>query len=153
MKNTRLTSILGSSLIACALTIGTLASTQSASAQSPTGLAEANIPFAFQTPSQTMPAGKYRIDRESTNLLRLEGPGVAGGFVVTHEAVKSHAPDHGVLVFERYGDTYYLRQIWTAGNNTGLECAKGRHEKESMLAKNKPAPSTIEVAYNDVPKQ
>ena len=53
MKNTRLTSILGSNLIACALTIGSLASTQFASAQSPTPLAEANIPFAFQTGSQT----------------------------------------------------------------------------------------------------
>jgi hypothetical protein len=152
MKNTRLTSILSSGLIACALTIGSVASTQLASAQSPTGLAEANIPFAFQTPSQTLPAGKYRIDRESINLLRLEGPGV-GGFVVTHEATKSHASDHGVLVFERYGDTYYLRQIWTAGEKVGLECPKGRREKESMQAKNNTAPSTIEVAYNYVPKQ
>ena len=74
MKNTRLTSILNSSLIACALTIGSLASTQSASAQS-TGLAEVNIPFAFQTANQTLPAGMYRIDRESDTMVRLQGPG------------------------------------------------------------------------------
>ena len=65
MKNTRLTSILNSSLIACALTIGSLASTQYASAQSKTALAEVKIPFAFQARAQTMPAGTYQIDRES----------------------------------------------------------------------------------------
>src|SRR5271170_5234914 len=82
MKNTRLTSILSSSFIACALTIGSLASTQSALAQSETPLAEVNIPFSFQTPNQTLPAGTYHIDRESGHLLLLRGPGNAGGFVV-----------------------------------------------------------------------
>ena len=71
MKNTRLTSILSSSLIAGALTIGSLASTQSALAQSETALAEVNIPFSFQTATQTMPAGTYRIDQESGYLVLL----------------------------------------------------------------------------------
>jgi len=149
MKNTRLTSIL--SLIACALTIGSLASTQSALAQSET-LAEVNVPFAFHTPTQTLPAGLYIVDRESGSMLRLRGTGSAGGFVITHDAIKTHAPDHGFAVFERYGDTYYLRQIWTAGNTVGLECAKGKAEKESMQAKNMQAPSSIELALNSVPQ-
>jgi hypothetical protein len=152
MKNTRLTSILSSSLIAGALTIGSLASTQLALAQSETALAEVNIPFAFQTTNQTLPAGKYRIDRESTHLIRLEGPGRTGGFVMTYDAIKNQAPDHGALVFDRYGDKYYLRQIWTAGNNVGNECPKSRAEKESQLAKNNVAPSSIELAFNSVPQ-
>ncbi len=129
MKNTRLTSILSSSLIACALTIGSLASAPSALAQSSTTVAVVNIPFAFQTERQTLPAGMYRIDRQSGNLLRLEGPGNAGGFVMTHDAIKTHPPDHGTIVFDRYGDKYFLHQIWTAGNSTGLECPKSRAEK------------------------
>jgi hypothetical protein len=153
MKNTRLTSILGSSLIACALTFGLLASTQSASAQSSTTLAEVNIPFAFQTGSQTLPAGMYRIDRESNHLILLRGPRQAAGFVTMHDAVKSHAPDHGTIVFDRYGDKYYLRQIWTAGDNVGLECPKSRAEKESMQAKNMQSPSSTELAFNSVPQR
>jgi hypothetical protein len=152
MKNTRLTSILGSSLIASALTIGSLASTQFASAQSATALAEVNIPFAFQTTNQSLPAGKYRIDLESNHLIRLQGPSQAGGFVMSHDAVKTHAPEHGIVVFDRYGDKYYLRQIWTAGNTVGVECPKSRAEKESMLAKNKQAPDSFELAFNSVPK-
>jgi hypothetical protein len=152
MKSTRLTSILGSSLIAGALTIGSLASTQSASAQSPTPLAEVNIPFAFQTTNQTLPAGMYHIERESAHVVRLQGPGRAGGFMVTYDAIKLQAPSHGTLVFDRYGDKYFLRQIWTAGDTVGIECSKSRAEKESMQAKNKQAPSSTELAFNSAPK-
>jgi hypothetical protein len=152
MKNTRLTSVLGSSLIACALIIGSLASTQSASAQSSKTVAEVNIPFAFQTPLQTLPAGMYRIDRESGTLIRLQGPGTAAGFVEMHGAIKARAADHGYLVFDRYGNKYFLHQIWTEGSHDGLECSKSRAEKESLQAMTKQAPSSIELAFNSVPQ-
>lgn len=148
---TRITSILGSSLIACALTIGSLAPTRYASAQSGTPLAEVNIPFAFQTPIQTLPAGLYRIDRESGHLILLKGTTHAG-FVDMHPAVKHRAADHGYLLFDRYGDKYYLRQIWTAGSTDGLECPKSRAEKESLQATNKRVPDSTEVAFNLVPQ-
>jgi len=150
MKNTRFTSISG--LIACALMIGSLASTSSALAQnSGRALAEVNVPFAFHTPTQTLPAGSYVLDRETPNLLLLRVKGSAsGGFVITHDAIKNQAVNHGVVVFKRYGDTYYLRQIWTAGNSTGLECTMGKAEKERVQAKSMPAPSSIELALNPV---
>ena len=154
MKNTRLTSILSSSLVASALAIGSLASTQFASAQTPTPVADVTIPFAFQTATQTLPAGAYRVILESNNLIYLRGPGSAGGMVVTHTAIKTHAPNRGTAVFARYGDKYYLREIWTAGENVGLEFPKGHAEKESsMQAKNAEAPSSVELALNSVPKQ
>jgi hypothetical protein len=118
MKDTRLTSILNSSLVACALTIASLASTQLASAQMEPVLAEVNIPFAFQTPTRTLPAGVYRIHRKSDHLIRLEGPGSARGFVLTYDIVESHASNRGVIVFDRYGDKYFLHQIWTARRST-----------------------------------
>src|SRR5271170_798293 len=153
MKNTRLTSILSSSVIACALAIGSLASAPSASAQSSTTVAVVNIPFAFQTERQTLPAGEYRIDRLSGNLLRLAGPDQAGGFVMTHDAIKTHPPDHGTIVFDRYGDKYFLRQIWTAGNSTGLECPKSRAEKSALVAQNEQAATSVELAFNSVPQK
>ena len=149
MKNTRFTSILG--LIACALTIGLLA-TQSALAQNLKTVAEVDVPFAFHTPQQTLPAGSYVIDRESRNMLLLKGSGSAKGFVIVHDAINNKAPARGVIVFQRYGDTYYLRQIWTGGNSIGFECPKGKAEKERMQAKNMQAPSTVELALNSVPQ-
>jgi hypothetical protein len=150
MKSTQLTSILGSSLIACALAVGSLASTQSALAQNSAPLAKVNIPFAFQAGPKAMPAGMYQIDRESRNLIVLHGPGQAVAYVETSDAIKLQAPDHGNLLFARYGDTYFLRQIWTAGNSIGLECPKSRLEKESLQAKSKQTPTSTEVAINSV---
>ena len=152
MKNTRLTSILGSSFIVCALTIGSLASTQSASAQTIKTVAEVDIPFAFRTPLQSLPAGKYRIDRESTHLILLKGPAQTTGLVSMHDAVKSHAAKQGYLVFDRYGDKYFLRQIWTAGSVDGLECQKGHAEKESQQARNNQAAGSTQLAFNSVPQ-
>ena len=153
MKNTRLASILSSTLIASALAIGSLASTQFASAQIGAPLADVTIPFAFQTPTQTLPAGKYRVILESSNLVLLRGAGSTSGFVMIHDAVKSQASARGTMVFNRYGDKYYLRQIWTAGSRDGHECSKSRAEKETVQAENVKAPSSVELALNSIPKQ
>jgi hypothetical protein len=151
MKSTRLNSILSSGIIACALAIGSLASTQSASAQ--TTIAKVTIPFAFQMTSQTLPAGTYRVERESGNLILLQGPGKASGFVLMHAASRSKAPDHGMLSFDRTGDKYYLRQIWTAGSQTGLECPKSHAEKAALVATNNEAANTVELAFNSEPQK
>jgi hypothetical protein len=157
MNNSRLNSILGSSLIACALSLGTLVSTQTAAAQSTNTVAEANIPFAFQAGSQQMPAGQYRIVRESSSLVLLSGPSHADDFILMHEATSLQVPSKGKIVFHRYGDKYFLSQIWTVGNPEGLESSKTRAEKDAMketrLAKNDSAPSLVEVAVNAAPQR
>jgi hypothetical protein len=152
MKNTRLTSILSSSLIACALTIGSLASTQSVLAQSETALASVTIPFSFQARSQTMPPGTYQIDHDLGYLILLRGPKHATNFVMMHRTSKPRAADHGSVVFDHIGDRYYLRQIWIAQSTDGLECPRSRAEKESLMADIKQSPSSIELAFNSAPQ-
>jgi hypothetical protein len=149
MKNTRLNSIIGSSVIACALAIGSLASTQTAAAQN--NMIKVTIPFDFQTGSQTLPAGTYRVHRESPDVIRLQGPGRASSMVIMYSATKSKAPDYGMLVFDHTGDKYFLHQVWTAGNTTGLECMKSHAEKAALVATNKEGVTSIEVAFNTAP--
>jgi hypothetical protein len=151
MKNSRINSILSSGIIACALAIGSLASTQSASAQNTT--VKVTIPFDFQTSSQKLPAGTYLVKRESADIIRLAGPDKADGFVLMHAASRSKAPDHGMLSFDHTGGKYYLRQIWTAGSTNGLECEKGRAEKAALVATNTEAVSTVELAFNSAPQK
>lgn len=149
MKNTRLNSILGSSVIACALAIGSLVSTQTASAQN--NMVKVTIPFDFQTGSQSLPAGTYRVHRESPDVIRLQGPGRVSSMVIMYSATKSKAPDYGMLVFDRTGDKYFLRQVWTAGDTGGLECMKSHAEKSALVATNKEAVTSIEVAFDTAP--
>jgi hypothetical protein len=150
MKNTQLTSILSSKLIACALTIGSLAMTQPASAQYSQTIAVVDIPFTFQTGLQTLPAGTYRIRHDTGSIVVLLGPGKASGYVLTNGATKLHPSDHGTLVFDHLGDKYFLRQIWTAGSTSGLECPMGRAEKQSIVAANKQVATSTQVAINTV---
>ena len=46
-------------------------------------------------------------------------------------AVQTLEPNrHGKLVFHRYGDQWFLFQIWPAGINTGREITSSRLERE-----------------------
>jgi hypothetical protein len=157
MKTTRFTTILRSSLIACALTIGALASTQTAAAQSGDTLALADIPFTFQSGNAHMPAGEYKVIRAGDHLILLRGPSKAADYVMVHDAVSTTAPTKGKIVFHRYGDKYFLSEIWTAGSSDGLQCSKSRAEKESqretLNAQNQSAPSTVELAFEVAPQR
>ena len=153
MKNTRFNSILSSSLIACALTIGSLASTQSAFAQGGSALAKVEIPFAFQMANQTLPAGTYHIDREAHDIILFRGPDKVSRLLMMHEATKLHPADHGAVVFERYGGKYFLHQIWTEGSTHGLESSKSRVESNLARAQNNQAATSVELAFNTAPRK
>jgi hypothetical protein len=153
MKNLSFTSTLRSSLLACAFAVGVLASTSNAVAQSSSTTVKAVIPFAFQVGSQHMPAGTYDIDLLSPQHVLLRGPGHRGGFVMVHSAEVLQAPNKSTIVFDRYGNKYFLHQIWTAGDTAGRECVKSNAEKEILLSQNNQAPSRVEIALNAGPQR
>jgi hypothetical protein len=93
------------------------------------------------------------IDRESGSMLLLRGPNQTAEFVVMHAAIASHTPNHGSIVFGRYGNKYFLRQVWTLEKDQGLECPKSHAEKDVALAQNYQAPTLVELAFNTTPKQ
>jgi hypothetical protein len=153
MKHLSFTSTLKSSLLACAFAVGVLASTSSAAAQSSSTTVKANIPFAFQMGSQHMPAGTYHIDLMSGHEVLLRGPGNHAGFLIVHSAEVLQAPTTGSIVFDRYGNKYFLHQIWTAGDKRGRECVQSRAEKEILLSQNNQAPTLVVLAFNAGPQR
>ena len=112
-----------------------IAASASAQAQSLEYRLTANIPFDFSVAGKKLPAGKYWINRgqqgngdtvvqiRSTdgqeNITRLTIP------VQIFNPVK-----HGTLVFHRYGEEYFLSEIWPAGGLTGRELPKSSAERE-----------------------
>jgi hypothetical protein len=93
----------------------------------------AKIPFDFIVADRTLHSGQYEVvnansagevlairsaDR-SEQLIRLSRPVIA-----------NNRQDMGAkLVFHRYGSTYFLSQVWTAGSNSGREFAKTKNER------------------------
>ena len=134
-------------LVACTLSAAPWAS--HAFAQS--HLMQANVPFAFHYGSQRMPAGVYRVEIESSHVILLRGQS-RSGFIMTNPETSATPASLGKIVFNRYGDQYYLSEVWPQGSDTGQRCVKSRQEKEAELAANGKGAATRELALNNVPR-
>lgn len=92
-----------------------------------------NIPFEFVAGNVTLPAGEYRVqtlDRNSKILLiHCSGRG-ASAMVITNAAQAKELSSESKLVFNRYGNRYFLSQVWTAGSIHGRQLLKSPREEE-----------------------
>lgn len=117
----------------------------SANAQSRS--ARANIPFEFVVGTKTLHAGSYsvtampgdsrvRISSDEESVLRL-----------AINAESSKPAEKGKLVFRRYGNRYFLAEVWNAGEQYGQQLLKSKEEKaiERELAS---IPSKRELALS-----
>jgi hypothetical protein len=94
------------------------------------------VPFSFIVNGAKLPSGAYLIrtmgsTHEAISIGALEGK--AGKLLLTHRCESRGTPDKSKLVFHRYGDRYFLAQIWMAGSNSGRELPKSRQEREVAL--------------------
>ena len=138
---------LKSTVLACSLTLVSFAPGSRAIAQNPSLHLVADVPFDFQSGSEMMPAGRYDIQQSANHVLILRGTNQnRSQFLVALNAETLKPSDHGKLLFHRYGNRYFLYQIWSPGTTTGLELPKGKAEKETLRAANNPAPSISELA-------
>ena len=107
-----------------------------------------NIPFNFTVQGKTLPAGEYTIepnrrDYDKVWLVRSKDGGTSVLFATSRVQARE-TQEKTKLIFHRYGDQYFLSQIWTPGGNSGRELRMPRQERE--LAKNTIARQTIVVA-------
>jgi hypothetical protein len=146
------TSKIQSGLLTGVLAIGALASATHAVAQDQA--VKVDVPFAFQNGSQRLPAGTYRIDLNSEHMITLRGTAPnAAGVTMTNPEQRAKAVAKGKVVFQRYGDHYYIHEIWLPNSTEGRECVTSRAEKRDkqlQVAQNSAAPSNVELALNEV---
>lgn len=102
---------------------------------------KANIPFSFTIGSQTLPAGEYTIryvnqDSGKTALLFKSADGRTSRIVNMMMSQKEEALTKASLVFNRYGESYFLSEVWTGADQYGLSLPKSRAERNlSEIAK------------------
>jgi hypothetical protein len=103
----------------------------------------ANVPFDFAIDKASLPAGSYNIDAID-NSKALIVRGAEGGKMVLSDAAGTLNPSPDTrLVFHRYGDRYFLSQIWVAGETEGRQLHMSRREAE--VAKNTQASENVIV--------
>jgi|SRR5579863_7310388 len=99
-------------------------------AQTKQGDVTADIPFPFVVATQTLPAGHYIVSPANVDSLSIHDASHHSMFVPTHSAQRSMNDDHCKLVFHRYGDTYFLSEVWVAGNPMGKALFRSRAERD-----------------------
>jgi len=93
-----------------------------------------NIPFDFSIANKKLPAGNYSIGRaiqnsDNTVLSILDGRGHTKEARLSIPVLAAEAKNQATLVFHRYGDEYFLYQVWTAGETTGRQFLKSSAER------------------------
>lgn len=104
----------------------------------------ADVPFNFAVGKKSLSAGKYNISTLAESMILLRGPDSgSNALVATNCAERSpRASGDGKLVFRRYGNHYFLAEIWEGGSNLGREVPKGKAEKEMAATL---TPSSVEI--------
>ena len=112
------------------LYVALLAVTPVLMAQTKSGDVVADIPFSFVAGERHFPAGHYIVSPVNESILRIEGSGHQDGFVGANLTQRPASDNRCKLVFHRYGDSYFLAQVWTTGNPRGRELPRSRAERE-----------------------
>lgn len=94
---------------------------------------KADIPFEFTAGGKVMPAGEYDV------VLRADLSGVTqlyatdaheSAIVLGHGIGGAKEQEESRLTFNKYGNQYFLAEVWTQGMSTGFGFQKSRAERE-----------------------
>lgn len=143
--------VFGVLAMGCVLTLLVVVS---AHAQDPGTAIRASIPFDFIVNGRTLQAGQYEIRRVNDEPVGLVIQNVDhrhSEAMFPTEPVDAHKiPSNSLLIFHRYGDSYFLSEVVTAGEERGEELLPTRSERQLRreMAKNQLEPETVTVAMN-----
>jgi hypothetical protein len=97
------------------------------------GNLEADIPFQFHAGNVKLPAGKYTIHMlENTDLTVMEITSVDNSTSALFEVGRtqaSSAPAKSELIFNKYGNRYFLDKVFDEGSPSGSQVLESRYEK------------------------
>jgi hypothetical protein len=103
--------------------------------------AQATVPFNFTVSGKTLPAGTYVVQSPTAGVLQLRnGNNIQSVMTISHHGILPvHEP--GKLVFARYGDHYFLKEVSCSAANLEEMLPTSKEEKrvrtqEAMLPGN-----------------
>ena len=120
----------------CALVLGVLVVLTAMQVAAQDRVLTADIPFEFTVCKEQLPAGKYRIEpfsraKPGIMIFRSED-NRSVEIVCTNDLQATKLPANGKLIFNRYGNQYFLTEMWFPGERTGSLVTKSERE-EALL--------------------
>lgn len=122
------------SLLSAMVVLTSVASVASAQGQSLGLRAKFNVPFDFAFGEKQFTAGKYSIGRamhgsDDVMVSIADLGGHSKAIVLSNAVITSRANNRATLVFHRYGEEYFLVEVWPAGGTTGRALPETRRER------------------------
>jgi len=112
------------------------------------------VPFGFEIGTKHMAPGTYRVSRPLNDILQISNRSDAA-LLATHDGQSYKPTKTSKLVFHRYGDRYFLRQVWfTPEDNTYVESSESKAEKQAKRAELEASTkhaSNVEIASLRIP--
>jgi hypothetical protein len=95
---------------------------------------QANIPFQFHAGAANLPAGRYRIHMlDDSNLTLMEISSVDGtrsALIQVQDSEANATPTKSELIFNKYGDQYFLAEMFDEGDASGSKVIESNLEKK-----------------------
>ena len=107
----------------------------------------ADIPFDFVAGNKTLPSGTYTAELlQGSNVLVIRDQYNPTSVVSHSSTVSEVETEHNSpkFVFSRYGDQYFLKQVWSGTRLDGRELSKSQQERE-YLAQGRLGPEIISI--------
>ncbi len=98
-------------------------------AQDPTRPSRVNVPFAFDAGSTHFAAGTYTLSNPEEHILSVQGRAHSALMLNWFETGTKPAAE-SKAVFDRYGNQYFLREVWTKGEVDHILCPESKAERE-----------------------
>jgi len=103
------------------------------------GNLEVHIPFQFHAGNVKLPAGKYLIhmldggaDPGVMEIINADGSTAA--LFEVQQAQANSSPAKSELIFDKYGDHYFLTKLFDEGSSIGSQVLESRYEKRVSQA-------------------
>lgn len=143
-------------LFAIALVLGLAAIFGTASTASAQRKHRFEVPFAFHVGQEKLAAGKYEMLKIDTNRYWLRNVENKTSSFVNFQlsTVETSETDVDKLIFNRYGETYFLRAVNAEAGSRGRQLIesklekqirRGQRENENRLADKKKKPEQVSV--------
>jgi len=92
--------------------------------------AVAKVPFEFIVGDKTLPSGQYTVRAVSdTNKAALMIRGKSSAIRLTNEIQPNPNKTQARLVFHRYGERYFLSEVWMGADSTGRQLLQSQQER------------------------
>src|SRR5207248_4377818 len=99
---------------------------------------EVDVPFQFHAGNSKLPPGKYFIhvlDNSDLNIMEITSvDGATSALFEVHAAEANSAPAKSELIFNKYGNRYFLEKLFDEANPDGSRVPESPYEKKVSQA-------------------